>query len=1002
MPVEVTDSSLLSTGQGHLSGGETSKQKYFSEPNVVYSRLPKMPTGFVDDRKLIEWYYQEFFKADIRPIATDRFIQKSKETYNAAWLTRELVQNFVDHNPDHPGTLDGVHIRQSQQADGSQMFEIWGPWPFTDSTGITSLHSDKPTDQNSAGGNGIGLKQAAIRLLRDFGVNNFTIYGEGWLVQYGLIQASAINQDLQTKLGSGATKRVRHDWLAASMRDNPAYESQGQAGWNGYVIETDNLELIGALQSIKELGVSKENPYLQNPDFVSEKGALKWLHPDATRPEIPQEGRLFINGQVMNFKEKGNSSADYWRGPEYVTVQLNNVDYQISVDRPPLSKYDLDRYARELVDTMTADQVLEQLKHSEDLWSQGFDNDLGCMVIIEKLVRHLEYEGLWKRGYNPRDFDRYFGEKNYLAKDRITSAQANDLEKQGFILCPGYFEKIGMPKASSKLDTLEVAINERPNTYDAQRKLEQLAETAGVQVAYEQLDAKTLSQLIEIMARRFISELGMMQELPTRPATFRVLLSIDISKELLSYNLPNPKDAPQQLLSLIRGVAYAGLKNDLFVDKRIFLSQGEYVATFETIHNQFEQADVLFTRTVKSSNDQGVFLEFQLSEKNAAHLRSLLAARRPVDQAIDSPPPSTVPAEISGTEQVSVSENEPQKQTTSDSADHNPIGTLGSNDTEEAAVQETPVLPPQDDLLQEAADTNQSRVSLKDIDVSQPEFTGVLRQGRVITKELHYTKEQQEKLAQLSEAIPEMEEAVKRLDSLVPTEPVGGNVTTTTNPIEQYRNWRESDDFYGQASDNAGYLTGRHLLEIVDQYNQADIALTEVDWGEQSEIERRLSRLNQALKELANRLAEPEDQVDDFEIVLAPTQSELAQLSLIRTYIQIATGVALPNDLFLYDGSGSRGINIAQKAIGLHKELLKVDLLEALSTMTHEVAHNITMNHGPEFMHAMQSLFSKRLQKKQTIIGKLHLGEALAADEEMLVDVTERWNDLQRVNKING
>lgn len=37
-------------------------------------------------------------------------MDKSKNEYNAAWLARELIQNFVDENEEHPYTLDSVDI----------------------------------------------------------------------------------------------------------------------------------------------------------------------------------------------------------------------------------------------------------------------------------------------------------------------------------------------------------------------------------------------------------------------------------------------------------------------------------------------------------------------------------------------------------------------------------------------------------------------------------------------------------------------------------------------------------------------------------------------------------------------------------------------------------------------------------------------------------------------------------------------------------------------------
>lgn len=136
--------------------------------------------GVVTDQKLLQYFFRER-GIDTHPIATDSFLDKSRDEYNSAWLTRELVQNFVDHNPQAPGTLNGVRFTSEDLPNGGKRFRIEGDWPFTDPTGVLSPHSEKPEDMNTAGGNGIGLKQTAIRFLRDFGVKRFEIDGEGWL-----------------------------------------------------------------------------------------------------------------------------------------------------------------------------------------------------------------------------------------------------------------------------------------------------------------------------------------------------------------------------------------------------------------------------------------------------------------------------------------------------------------------------------------------------------------------------------------------------------------------------------------------------------------------------------------------------------------------------------------------------------------------------------------------------------------------------------------------------
>jgi len=273
-------------------------------------------SGVLTDAKVIQYVYGLLGK-DVQPVTTCKFLAQSTEAYNEAWLAREVVQNFVDHNHDAPGTLDGVRIKMSYLKDGKRRFTIEGDWPFKKNTGLYAAHSDKSDTYRTAGGNGIGLKQTALRFLRDLGVSRFEIQGEGWTVNYLLALASEINQQLQSRTDGTVPYIVQDDWLVTQIRQTE------KTGVCTYIIETSNAALITALKQLAHLGVSRENPYLQSLDFENKHGSLSWLPLSKKQPE----GRLFINGQVMNFKFQGSNAKNYWRGPELVTIQLNDIDY---------------------------------------------------------------------------------------------------------------------------------------------------------------------------------------------------------------------------------------------------------------------------------------------------------------------------------------------------------------------------------------------------------------------------------------------------------------------------------------------------------------------------------------------------------------------------------------------------------------------------------------------------------------------------------------------------
>lgn len=571
------------------------------------------------DQHLLQWYFERFRgRSEAYPVATDSFIGKSRSEYNAAWLSRELVQNFVDHNPDHPGTLDGVEATEEDLGNNTSRFTIHGNWSFEDPTGIISPHSDKPEGMNTAGGNGIGLKQTAIRLMRDFGAKKFEIQGDEWVANYQLVKKDQVNRELRQVFDlveKPQNRQLQHDWLVAKLKGSK--ENNG----NSYVIETDNEELIHALRKFNELGVSENNPYLKEPDFKNEEGSIKWILPKDITDK--PEGRLFINGQVMNYDHKGDTSDSYWVGPKYMTLQLNNVDYKISVDRPPVNSFELQRYAEKLVNSMTTEQLVEQLKLSEPIWTTTEDEKTGSLGVILKMVSTLGY----RSDYKAEDFGSVFGNKYLAAEYSITASQRKQLEERGFILCPSRFSSIGMPKASSELGDFEVATNQKPDAWRSKRTLEKEAEANGVPVAFEQVKAGSGAQLFGLIKER----LGQFNpQLVSEPGSnkMRIRLEGSIPPKLLSSILANPTTEEQKALYFIRGVAMKGLTVRAL--QNMYMSQGEYVTTFALDHDIETKEDSLYVRNIKSASPEGWFIEFEVTDKDR---ESVLAAFQEAPEA---------------------------------------------------------------------------------------------------------------------------------------------------------------------------------------------------------------------------------------------------------------------------------------------------------------------------------------------------------------------------------
>lgn len=947
-PAPLSGKEPLPESRDVLSDAEEDKPR--SKPEI---------RGVITDQNLLSWYYREFHDVDVQPVATDKFMERSKKEYNAAWLARELIQNFVDENEEHPYSLDGVDISNEtiDQKTGMVRFLLDANWKFEDSTGLTSLHSAKTEKRKTAGGNGIGLKQVALRLLRDFGVENFEVNGENWTVHYRLAKKDEINQQLKT---SQYDERLKHDWLLAEISSS---ENQGRCS---YVIDSNNQEVIQALKELSNIGVCESNPYLQKPDFKNLKGALKWLSPSEAGDE--SQGRLFVNGQVMNYKSKGKSAEDYWRGPELVTIQLDDVDYDMSIDRPPINAYELNRYMGGLVGSMSEEEALEQLEKSEHIWNAVSDSGYGgerkgCFVAIEALVDKLYFSSKFK----PDQFKQRFGDRKYVCMDHgVSNQQIHDLEKQGYVVCPFYFWKVGMEKANSKLDAIEFASTEKPSS--PRYKLEQIAEEYGIPVAHERLAVEDSEQFLRMMKERLSSETEDITLREDRTNTFQMRLKTELPKDLLFHQLPQPKTGEQKMLHFLRSAVFAGLENKVF--QNVFTSSGEYVTTFNVQYDPITEENNLLARNVKCASDRGAFIEFELPQELADKFQANLISDTLQDEKgkdVDQIPVDQMPAGQVPKEGLP------------------PDIEKKTNDLNTVSIPYPP-------FSGESPELARTKKELGAIPIKQPESPERKDDDdkRVILKETQLSEDEKGRLAEIEKKMPEIVEAINTLSAALPEQrPLSKSVVAANKYLE----WRDSTDFYGQATHEAGYLTGKSLIEIVEESNRANIQ-SAFSVREKSKVEDRMSQLNTTLMEMANRFAPPEDEVDDFEIVLSPSERQLAQIGILRAYAHLTTQVALPNDLFIYDGTGSKGVNIAQKAIGMHESLLRTDFKEALGTFTHEIAHNASMGHDVKFMHAMQALFSTINEKLSQISESLLNGEQLSENDSMVLELKRKWDSL--------
>ncbi|MBU6196292.1 MAG: hypothetical protein KGO93_01840 [Cyanobacteria bacterium REEB446] len=382
---------------------------------------------------------------EVHIVSSGNFMDKSaKDNYNGDWVAREVAQNFIDHNPaPNAQTLNNVRfIENSGNPANSSIFQVIGPWAFEHNTGLTTGYSGNKGD-NSAGGNGIGIKQVALLLLRPkdaqsqgFGAERFTITGNGWEVSYRYIS----KEELQKQVPENKFKFTT-GWLVAEEKKAPS------ANECIYSIQTNNPELKAALRQMPDLGVHDNNPYLSNPDYTSEKGSIKWLAEG-------DSGRLFLNGQVMKTNPTqtiSNTSDSNWDTLPGVTVSLSQK-YEITLDRNPYDEYSLgSKRFRPLVESMPTEDLITQINKSKAFWtSENLDNynhKSGALILIKEMVNELK----WRNDYSKENFTELFGE-HYYKSYGDSDKDIKELRDAGKSIVPDFMKDLGCPAAATLID----------------------------------------------------------------------------------------------------------------------------------------------------------------------------------------------------------------------------------------------------------------------------------------------------------------------------------------------------------------------------------------------------------------------------------------------------------------------------------------------------------------------------------------------------------------------
>lgn len=876
---------------------------------------------------------------DSVPICTDTFMNVSKDHYSMPWLVREIVQNFVDENTSNPASLDGVEFKHDEK-DGSHVFTIGGNWPFKDPTGLISLHSGKSRSvDKKAGGNGIGLKQTILRFMRDYGVDEFSITGEGWKVSYRMADSESANRKLQERgILTFKKHRIENDWLLATVEES---DNKGQCV---YEIKTSNNEVASALDDFPNLGVSADNEHLKNPDYQNQHGSFRWIPlsapPSSSKPEkedLPK-GRLFINGQVMNYDTKGKTGATYWDGPELVNLRLNNLAYDMSMDRPPVTSSDLSGYVEEMTSSMTEQECIDQLKKSEYIWSQLDDDRYSwhknaAFVLIVKFIDALSWSRTrGSRAYNWERFRADFGE-NYLHRDKtLSEKEETELREKGYVLCPKYFDSLGVPPASGKLDALEQAKKQRPENPD----MRWMAQREGIQVGFEALNLKKTDKFFPYFLKRFEKMIKGMEIIDSDKRRIAIDMLVDFDEQLFYQQMfTAPKDEKAMELYTLRGAIYYALKNKIFDE--VVVSNGKLFITFALITNEGTGEEKLLTRVSEGSINQGLHAE--VGTEQWVHCL----------KAVNSVAAAKIVSEL---KEKAKEEAKVQKE----------VARAQKKAAKEAS------------RVQKEAERAQKRQERKEFSMPNYWFRRLVQASAIgfgamgiwwCANNADYLTGQARQLASIAS------NGFSDAGSAGPSE---------TN---KYRDWMNGGKTYGQ-NGNKG-APKRSLGKLLSDYDNSGVKSSiftspPIEPPEPHE---------------PHAQARGNDVIEKFEIIKNPTEAQIKQLELFRDYLYLTTGINVENNLFIYEGDGAYGINIGGHAIGVHSGLMNVDFDEALSTFVHEVAHNQYMDHGIEFRRLNSILHVAILDSVSKIAEKLDQGGSLTREEAEIIHIEARWDALR-------
>lgn len=932
-----------------------------SDPTIRLTNLPihggsvgLKPLNIAQARKKFE----ELTGRNITVIADDSFLRESKDSYPPLWAAREVAQNFGDHNTEkNKGTLNGVHYKTNLIEPEKWRFEIQGNWSFNNPDSLMHLGSEGKGEEDT-GGNGIALKQVVVRSLRDWGGTKFEVQGNGWNVIYKKLTKEQINAVLNK---NGFIAKFNNDLIIAEM------ESAERRDYCKYIIETSDPELVDALGQIQNIGVSEDNAYLQNPDYKNGLLIIKWLLPEEHTDDLP-EGRLFMGCQVARVKREKELATqreeNYWGGLRGCTIAIKTPQKK-SIDRPPLDKYDLGRDLTKPVKSMSKEDLIGQLKRSERIWSSDKrDDEAECFILIEKIVDELTWDR--NKKLKPEEFKEHFGEKvvggkkyTYIADEigGIQQSEREELKKKGYIICPHYFYRIGMPTVTSIRTNFDAALQATPevNTYDQEKR----ARDSGVFITHEQLKCENAEVFFREIKSRLgpnISKIGIVKG---NKGLFKIYLKAKIDKnELIIPDLAGAEKKEHKNLHFLRGVFHYGLSKEIFIPAKTALIQGEVMGKFGTYY--YGGFDSLQIKIIDYGTEGAPILQLEVAEKDIETFKKVFSEKETNTKVNDPATP---------TEGKGLSPDEP---------DAPPMRRRRSRLLTPLSVSLALLgLTTVGGILGLIFVLRSDGVSNGDIETDRSTLPGKVTINTGLPKE---------KDKQIGDVKKPKDQFPGGWDDRRPRE--------TEAILDKFL---KSKDPNSKRIDGAFDENNKHLRDIAGNFNKADIKLA----------------IEPAIEKLEQRIGVGTDDghvIENFKIVQTPTKQEIAKINLLRRYIEITLShgreskFSFENDIIVFTGDGTKGFNY-KGLIGLHQELLKpgVKFEEALSVTFHEEAHEALRSlgikgHGGEFISTLQSLNAAAIRGQagisREVIRKSKEGEQPSEGELLVTNAARLWEEL--------